>query len=65
MGSIPTVDHKSVKASTEFKKGECFKCRDKWSPGHQCKSRTLHQSEGEYTKEGQIEEGETATNSFM
>lgn len=35
----------------EFKKGECFKCCEKWAPGHQCKTCTLHQIEGNYPDE--------------
>lgn len=36
---------------TEFKKGQCFKCGDRWAPGHQRKTHTLHQMEGESPKE--------------
>lgn len=39
------------KGGREFLKGECFKCGDKWSPGHQCKGRTLHNIEGEFPED--------------
>lgn len=41
------TDTRSGKPNLEIKKGQCFKCGDKWALGHQCKSKTLHNIEGE------------------
>lgn len=60
----PSIDPKlalevKVKQSKfEFKKGQLFKCGDRWVPGHQCKPRTLHQIEGDFLEEEDVEEEE-------
>lgn len=50
------ADHKSGKPISELKKGQCFKYGDKWSLGHQCKGRTLHNIEGVLQEDDNEEE---------
>lgn len=45
------VREQTTRTNTDFKKGVCFKCGEKWVPGRHCKSRTLHQIEGELQDE--------------
>lgn len=45
------VDSKTNKPTSDFKKGQCFQCGDKWAPGQQCKTWKLHRIEGELPKE--------------
>lgn len=54
----PAIEQKANKPIREFEKRECFKCEEKWAPGHQCKTRTLHLIEGELPKEEEDTEEE-------
>lgn len=54
----PATDQKPSKPNREFKKGECFKCGEKWAPGNQCKTCTLHLIEEELPEEEEDSEEE-------
>lgn len=54
----PTVEIKDKQSTSDFKKWQCFKCGDRWAPGHQCKRMTLHQIEAEYLEEENTDEEE-------